>query len=574
MGDQCLRNARSCYLHWGASEKVRQLDEAYPQLRQLPTVLEPGSAVGLPLDHLDLATIVKVSQAISGEIDLQRLIQTLMRIVLEQSGGDRAVLILPHGHSLCVQAEATTARGKVEVDLRKTPVTSTDLPGSVLRYVLRTRDRVLLDDVAEQSPYSGDAYLLGERCRSLVCLPLVKQGELAGVMYIESTNSSRVFTPARTEVLILIASQAAISLENARLYADLQRMKANLEEAQRLTHTGSFTFDLSTQSLFWSDEIYRIYGLNPADGITLEAVVPHVVPEDRRLLQEFIGGIPLDGAPHAFEHRIVVADGTVKTLRIIAHSERDETGNVILVGTAMDITERKRMDAGLQSSLQEKDALLKEVHHRVKNNLQLISSLLNLQASRSKEPAEAERFSESRNRVRSMALVHENLYRTGDFANVSMVSHIKALCTQLVRAYRMSDQNVDVVTDVDRIELDLDQAVSVGLIINELVSNALKHAFPDGQSGLVQVSLKRSQNGRCILSVRDTGTGLPPGFDTSQSDSLGLQLVQDLTQQLRGSMAITQDGGAAFIVSFDANVQQRLPSSTVGIDLPQTLSSR
>ncbi len=574
MGDQCLRNARSCYLHWGASEKVRQLDEAYPQLRQLPTVLEPGSAVGLPLDHLDLATIVKVSQAISGEIDLQRLIQTLMRIVLEQSGGDRAVLILPHGHSLCVQAEATTARGKVEVDLRKTPVTSTDLPGSVLRYVLRTRDRVLLDDVAEQSPYSGDAYLLGERCRSLVCLPLVKQGELAGVMYIESTNSSRVFTPARTEVLILIASQAAISLENARLYADLQRMKANLEEAQRLTHTGSFTFDLSTQSLFWSDEIYRIYGLNPADGITLEAVVPHVVPEDRRLLQEFIGGIPLDGAPHAFEHRILVADGTVKTLRIIAHSERDETGNVILVGTAMDITERKRMDAGLQSSLQEKDALLKEVHHRVKNNLQLISSLLNLQASRSKEPAEAERFSESRNRVRSMALVHENLYRTGDFANVSMVSHIKALCTQLVRAYRMSDQNVDVVTDVDRIELDLDQAVSVGLIINELVSNALKHAFPDGQSGLVQVSLKRSQNGRCILSVRDTGTGLPPGFDTSQSDSLGLQLVQDLTQQLRGSMAITQDGGAAFIVSFDANVQQRLPSSTVGIDLPQTLSSR
>jgi predicted ATPase/two-component sensor histidine kinase/GAF domain-containing protein len=555
-GDSNLMNARSCYRRWGADGKVRQLSETYPHLRDQTAASQSESAIGLPLEHLDLATIIKVSQAISGEIDLKRLIHTLMRIVLEQSGGDRAVLILPHGNSLWVEAEATAVRDTVEVNLRRTSVTFTDVPGSVLRYVLRTRDSVVLDDVAEQGPHSEDAYIVGRRCHSLVCLPLIKRSALAGVIYIESTSSSHVFTPARTEVLMLIASQAAISLENARLYADLQRLKANLEEAQRLTHTGSFTFDSSTQSLFWSDEIYRIYELDPANGITLEQVVPRVVPEDRHLLQAFIESVPPNGEPHSFEHRIFVLDGSVKTLRIIAHSELNEAGNVILVGTAMDVTERKRMDAGLQSSLQEKDALLKEVHHRVKNNLQLISSMLNLQASRSKESAEAERFAESRNRVRSMALVHENLYRTGDFANVSMVSHIKALCTQLVRAYRMSDQSVDVVTEIDSIELDLDQAVSVGLIINELVSNALKHAFPNGQAGLVQVSLKRSEGDRCILSVRDTGTGLPPGFDVGRAETLGLQLVHDLTQQLRGTITIKTEVGAAFIVVFDANVQQ------------------
>jgi two-component sensor histidine kinase len=156
-----------------------------------------------------------------------------------------------------------------------------------------------------------------------------------------------------------------------------------------------------------------------------------------------------------------------------------------------------------------------------------------------------------------MALVHENLYRTGDFANVSMVSHINALCKQLARAYRMSDQSIDVVADVDSIELDLDRAVSVGLIINELVSNALKHAFPDGRSGLVQVSLKRSNGARCILAVRDTGTGLPHGFDVGRAETLGLQLVQDLTQQLRGTMTIIEGAGAAFIVVFDASVQER-----------------
>ena len=171
-------------------------------------------------------------------------------------------------------------------------------------------------------------------------------------------------------------------------------------------------------------------------------------------------------------------DGLVKTLHIITHSRTNESGQAEFLGTAMDVTAFKQIQSRLQASLEEKNALLKEVHHRVKNNLQLINSLLSLQAARIADRAVAELFAESRNRVRSMALVHENLYRAGNFARIPMRAHIQNLAAHLIRAYGLQSRHIELSTEIDDIELDLDQAVSIGLIINELVSNALKHAFP------------------------------------------------------------------------------------------------
>jgi two-component sensor histidine kinase len=218
-----------------------------------------------------------------------------------------------------------------------------------------------------------------------------------------------------------------------------------------------------------------------------------------------------------------------------------------------DISERKRIDENLKASLKEKEALLKEVHHRVKNNLQLISSLLNLQAARVSDLAVSEQFAESRNRVRSMALVHENLYRAGNFARVAMRSHIQNLCAHLVRAYGMHSRRVDLVTEVDDLELGLDRAISAGLIINELVSNALKHAFPGGRPGCVRVELKVLDERQCVLTVKDDGIGLPSDFDMGDADSLGLQLAHDLTRQLHGAISVGRDNGTAFSIVFDAD---------------------
>ena len=395
-----LGQARSCYLRWGAEGKVRQLERLHPHLRHEPPAPRGDSTSLTSVEQLDLATVVKVSQAVSGEIDLRKLIDTLMVIALRNAGADRGLLILPSGDELQIEAEAITVRDKVEVWFRRPPLGPTELPESVLRYVVRTRESLLLDDAAEQNPFSGDPYIRQSRCRSILCLPLIKQAKLAGVLYLENSLASHVFTPARIAVLGLLASQAAISLENATLYADLAHARAFLAEGQRLSHTGSFIYNISSNEVFWSEEVFRLFGYDPGGPITSDMLLRRVHPEDRDKVRNFIDDTPRDGGEYQLEHRLLMPDGLVKTVHVIAHIRMNDLGQPEFMGTAMDVTAFKQIQWRLQASLEEKDALLKEVHHRVKNNLQLISSLLSLQAARIADPPVAELFAESRNRVR------------------------------------------------------------------------------------------------------------------------------------------------------------------------------
>ncbi len=229
-----LRDARYCYLQWGAGGKVRQLEELYPHLCDEPV---PATATTTtPVEQLDVATVVKASQAVSGEIVLENLIKTLMVIALEHAGAERGLLVLPRGGQLWVEAEATTGLNTVEVILRQALVASSELPDSVLQYVIRTQEPVILGDASKEELFSADNYIIQKHARSLLCLPLVKQAELIGVLYLENNLASHVFTPARIAVLKLLSSQAAISLQNARLYAELineNRDRQKAEEALR-----------------------------------------------------------------------------------------------------------------------------------------------------------------------------------------------------------------------------------------------------------------------------------------------------------------------------------------------------
>ncbi|MET1115216.1 MAG: AAA family ATPase [Comamonas sp.] len=215
------------------------------------------------------------------------------------------------------------------------------------------------------------------------------------------------------------------------------------------------------------------------------------------------------------------------------------------------------------ASLGEKESLLQEVHHRVKNNLQLISSLLSLQAARIADPAVAQLFAQSRNRVRSMALVHENLYRAGDFARVPMAAHLGTLCSQLGQVYGLDESRVRLRMRVSDIELRLDQAVSCSLIVNELVANALKHAFPGEQHGHIEVRMQQTRNQFYTLTVKDSGIGLPAHIEPAEVDTLGLQLVEDLSHQLRGTLSVQRGPGTRFTVEFPIepylHAQERLP---------------
>jgi predicted ATPase/signal transduction histidine kinase len=225
-----VQDARHCYLRWGADGKVRQLDQSYPHLREGAPAAGPTSTIGAPVEHLDLATVIKVSQAVSGEIVLERLIDTLMRTAIEHAGAGRGLLILPRGEELRIEAEATTSGDTVTVSLRDARVDAAELPASILQYVVRTQDNVILDDASAQHPFSADPYMSQRHARSVLCLPLIKQATLIGVLYLENNLTSHVFTPARIAVLKLLASQAAISLENTRLYRDLHEREGKLRE--------------------------------------------------------------------------------------------------------------------------------------------------------------------------------------------------------------------------------------------------------------------------------------------------------------------------------------------------------
>ncbi|MBP0595865.1 AAA family ATPase [Paraburkholderia sp. LEh10] len=415
-----LRNARLAYTNWGAAAKIRSLDACYPELAAGSAAVMPNEAVG---DRLQMETVVKASQAISGERVLERLMHTLMSIVLEHAGARRALLILPDGERVCVEAEAAAIREGSQVKVGRRVASSQMLPLSMLHHSFRTRELLLIDDASSANPFSVDEYFVGRDSRSVLCLPLVKQTRVIGALYLENELAPGVFTPSRTAVLKLLASQAAISIENA-----------SLEEVEAL--------------------------------------------------------------------------------------------------------------------LEEKDALLHEVHHRVKNNLQLISSLLSLQAARVADRSMAELFTDSRNRVRSMAMVHENLYRAGNFARIDMAGHVRNLCGHLARVYELSKLNITLDVVVDDVQLDMNRAVSCGLIINELVSNALKHAFPDGRRGRLRVELALRDDRACRLSVSDDGVGLSTDFSFKHADSLGLQLVSDLAHQLHASIQLDRSAGTNFNIHF------------------------
>ena len=349
-----LRNARLGYALWGADGKVRQLDQLYPRLRD--TQIQPGVAVRAPIERLDVEAVVKATQALSSEIRLPELIQKLMRIALEHAGAERGVLILVRDGELKIEAVAATGHERLDVAVREFAPTASDLPLSMLHFVARTRERVVLDDGAAANPYSGDSYVRANSVRSVLCSPIVNQANLIGVLYLENNLTPHAFTSDRLAVLDMLASQAAISLENARLYSDLQRensdrrrieedlrrSEAYLHESQRLGRMGSFVLDPVSKTARASPELLRILGRDPdVESPTMNFLQEFIHPEDRKSIGEKRAAAISEKAPWAYEFRIMLPDGSTKFVESMGNPVLDEDGDVIeYIGNVIDITDR------------------------------------------------------------------------------------------------------------------------------------------------------------------------------------------------------------------------------------------
>jgi transcriptional regulator with GAF, ATPase, and Fis domain len=351
MAQAYLGRARSCYRRWGADAVATRL-EARAASGAVPPI-DP-TATMTSVEGLDLATVIKASQTISGEILIEKLVETLMVTTLQHAGAERGLLVLRRGDEARVEAEATTQQDAIAVRLRGTAAGPSDLPETVLKLVLRTQEALILNDAAVPNPFSADDYLATHRVRSLLCLPLVKQATLVGVLYLENTITAHVFTPARIELLTLLSSQAAISLENARLYADLREAQAYLAEAQHLSVTGSFGWKPATGEIIWSEETHRMFALDQATKPTIEFALERAHPEDRDGVRALIDRATRAAEDWDLEHRLLMPDGRVKHLHVVAHAVSDKaTGGLEYVGAVMDVTAAKESRHALEKAYAE-----------------------------------------------------------------------------------------------------------------------------------------------------------------------------------------------------------------------------
>ena len=386
-----LRDSRHCYLRWGADGKVRQLEQLYPQIREAPAVPAPTRTIEAPLEHLELATVIKMSQAVSSEILLEKLIETLLKTAVEQAGAERGLLVLADGEQYRIEAEIGPGAYQVDVRLRPGPVSSSELPASLLRYVVRSQEKVILDDASTHTLFSEDEYLRQRHPKSILCLPLLKQSKLISVLYLENNLASGVFTPKRVAILELLASQAAISLDHARLYSELSRANAMLEheinerlraecaarrseayltEAESLSKSGSWAWNPATKEItHWSQERYRLFGFDPKAGIPpFEAILQRIHPEDRKKWLENTDDAIRERRDSDLEFRVVLPDGEIKHLYGVGHPVFSESGDLVeVMGLGIDITERKRAE----KELRQKEVSLREAQ----SNLAHVSRL-------------------------------------------------------------------------------------------------------------------------------------------------------------------------------------------------------
>lgn len=211
---------------------------------------------------------------------------------------------------------------------------------------------------------------------------------------------------------------------------------------------------------------------------------------------------------------------------------------------------KDKSSSQIKNALAEKEVLLKEVHHRVKNNLQIVSSLLQLQSQTLKDPEAIKVLRESQNRIESISLIHKNLYTSANIGQIDVADYISNLAASLLISYQICSDRITLETDIDSVNLNVDQAIACGLVINELISNALKHAFPNQQVGTISIAL-RNINNSIEMTIQDNGIGLPDNLDWTNTDSLGLSLVYDLvTEQLEGNITLERNHGTGFKIKF------------------------
>ena len=576
-----LRKARYCYLRWGAAGKVRQLDELYPYLREGEPMPDPMSTIGAPVEHLDLATVIKVSQAVSGEIVLEKLIDTLMRTAIEHAGAERGLLILPRGEEQRIEAEATTSGDTVMVRLGEAPATEAAVPESIINYVVRTQESVILDDASAEHSFLADPYLHRHHARSILCLPLINQAKLIGVLYLENNLTPHVFTPTRNAVLKLLASQAAMSLENTRLYRDLRASEERWSRLAENSSAGIALIDPDGRFIAANLALQKMLGYTEGElqGRTLSDITHE---EDRAATEARIAEAN-EGQRrvHRVDKRYLRKDGSIMWADVsIVFVPASGSNSAFFSAVIVDRTERKLAEEALQKVQAElahttrvmtMGEVASSIAHEINQPLGAIvnygSACLRLLKSESANSAEiaaalsaivndANRASAIIARVRALSKKAPSQMAALQVRDV--VTDILALVRHELTGRRIALKTVlpgDLSPILgDRIQL---QQVLLNLVVNSIQA---MNKVPEDRRQLVIEAQSHVSEGKSfvLITVADSGIGLkaeemPKLFETffttkAEGMGMGLAISRSIVEAHGGRLWATPnaDLGATF----------------------------
>jgi PAS domain S-box-containing protein len=354
IADAYLREARYGYVRWGANGKVRHLDQLYPHIKEPVKEEEqpapgPASTIVARAELLDLATVIKVSQAASGEMVLEKLIEKLMRAAIQHAGAERGLLILPHDLELQIEAEATANGNDVSVHLRDAYTAGAHLPESLVRYVTRSRESVILEDALSGNAFSADPYIVHHRVRSILCLPLINQAKLIGVLYLENTLAPHVFTTDRITVLKVLASQAAVSLENTRLYRDLENREAKIRRLVEANVVGIFMWNLEGAITGANQAFLRMVKYDRQDLTSGRIRWTDLTPAEwRERDEQAVAELKTSGVFQPYEKEYFRKDGS-RVPVLLGGALSEDSGNEG-VAFILDLSEQKRAEDALRRS--------------------------------------------------------------------------------------------------------------------------------------------------------------------------------------------------------------------------------